>query len=1238
MLANSAFRKIDRKIYIVFLIVIAIAIVNAIYSTYTIRKSQEVTNDLVRNTNPSLDNLAQMNLMVTRSRMLITNWVYLPNNQADKDSLRSLNNNNYTELRTKLKGLMVHWHNEPQVAAINHVFNDYDLLVSQEEKIMRLLMNFEDYQDPAKKFAAEDILEREIIPMSENIAADMKVLITTQTEEARKKQDEMMYQFNYLAVLVLGIALLIIGSILFAAFVITRSIIIPVLQVRNVVTMMGRGELPELNMKFPKNVVGEMLQALRVMIEGFRRTAKFVEEVGKANFDHPFTPLSENDEQGHALLTMKNRLKAASEEDALRSWLSECLAQLNIVMRASSEDFNVLLDQIIDTIVDKLQCQQAAIFLLHNDDMSDMHIQLGAYYALNNRILNSKRYELKEGLVGQSIVSKRIIMLENIADPFFTIETGFGESKQCNLMIIPLITSGKVVGAIEVASVHKFTNAQQQLLEKMAEPIAASVFSVRANLITAQLLEESRKQAEELVYQEQELRKFNNELTKQSQLLQQSEEELKAQQEELKQVNQELQDKAALLEEQNIAVEDARQGLAFKAQQLEQSNKYKSAFLANMSHELRTPLNSILILAKLLADNRSNNLDEKQIEHTKVIHKSGSDLLNLINDILDLSKIESGKVELQLEEFKLKGLVDDMHLLFRELASEKQINFKTKLSIPDDIALVSDKQRIEQVVKNLLSNAFKFTPSNGTVELTVYTATNETPLKEKSLLQAEQVYAISVRDTGIGIPADKQNLVFEAFKQADGSTSRKFGGTGLGLAISRELSHLMGGDITLESSEGTGSTFTLYLPARLTDVSAHESVEYTAVTPAAQLQMHYGDSEIRDDRNSISKEDKSVLIIEDDYVFARMMMNHCHRYGFKAIIALQGDHGLQYARQHNPFAIILDMRLPVMDGWTVLKELKADAQLKHIPVHVVSSVDKPQLGLELGAATYMGKPTGKEDMDMLFGSITSENQNAHKILFVGDRREEMQRILAVLKVRENAVLAKQANSIDECVQFARQEHFTCLIIDSNRADQQDTYDIVKYIHSQDALRNIPVVFCDGNADDCATEVEHVFGDESQQSAKAEALDETNIFLATVKEGHRSYHQVQQKMDDLLKDKTVLLVDDDMRNIYSMTNILEHEGLNVISAYDGLEALARLKENPQVEIVLMDIMMPNMNGYDAIIEIRKNPDWQTLPIIAVTAKAMNGDREKCMEAGASDYLTKPFQTDQLISLMRVWMYK
>ena len=1230
MKQSRALKRIDRKIYIVFFIVIAIATINAVISTYTINQSHGITSELVHTTNPSLTTLSRLNLTVTRSKMLATNWVFLPNNRADKDSLRNLNNTTYPELKARMKGLMRQWTDTMHTARVNDVFMQYDQLMVYHQQIMRLLVNFEDYQDPVKRFAAEEILEREVLPRSEKMTEDLRLIISGRSAIAEDQQDRMLDSFNNLMILVLGIALLIIGSIFIAGIIINRSIIVPVLNVRSVIMQMGRGELPDLNMRFPKNAVGEMMQALRFMVDGFRRTSTFVEEIGRGNFSHAFQPLSENDVQGHALLRMRNQLKAAADVEAGRAWLSEGLAELNEVMRSNRDDFNELLDKIIDTIVNRTGAQQAAIFLLHNEDLNDLHIQLGAYFALNNKILNSRRYELKEGLVGQAIASNKVISLRDVYDPYFTIDAGLGESSRCNIIILPLSTSGKVVGAIEVASMREFTAIEQEMLEKMAEPIAASIFNLRANLITSQLLDESRKQAEELAYQEQELRKINDELTKQSQLLQKSEVELKEQQYELKQVNAELQEKAYLLEQQNVEIEDARQHLVFKAEQLEQSNRYKSAFLANMSHELRTPLNSILILAKLLSDNKKHNLDDKQVQHAHIIHKSGTDLLSLINDILDLSKIEAGKVELQQDTFTVKSMADEVLLLFKEFASDKKIAFSVSIA-DENLTLATDKMRLEQVVKNLLSNAFKFTPENGRVVLSIDNAPQDVVFSERKLLQAKEVIAITVQDSGIGIAIENQKQVFEAFQQADGTTSRKFGGTGLGLAICRELVSLMGGEIALQSEVGKGSKFIVYLPVNGHRSESDGNGQSSSVEDAGfQSANAYLENEIRDDRYQLSAGDKAVLIIEDDYVFARMLMNQCHRFGYKAVIALEVDQGMRYAREYNPTAIILDLRFPVVDGWTILKQIKADTALKHIPVHIISSIDKRQLGIELGAASYINKPAGRQELDDLFGNLQAAD-GARKIIFLGPENPESHKVLARLKEDEKELEVISAATLEECEQLVARHHYTGFIL----GKQAHEAGWLLKIRANINLKNIPTLLLE-NGDD------HFYGELHQllhpDPSNGKVLADTETFLARVEKKQSVRKDIDQKMESVLKGKTVLLVDDDMRNIYSLTSILEQEGLNVICAYDGVEALEKLNESGPFDLVLMDIMMPNMNGIEAIQHIRRKPEWKHLPVIAVTAKAMSGDRERCMEAGASDYLTKPVNVDQLISIIKVWMYK
>ncbi|MEP7264627.1 MAG: response regulator [Bacteroidota bacterium] len=1223
---DKAYKKIDTKIYIVFIAVIAIAFFNAIFSSYTILKSQDTTKDIVNNSSPSRDALTQLNTLVVKSRMLITNWVYLPSNSHDKEALKKINNNEYLKCKFRLKELMNKWGEENKVSNVVAVLNDYEQLTRFQQRIMNQLATFDDYQDPMKKFAAEEILETEVIPRSESIEQRLIGIMTIQAADAKTKQDQMLEQLNTLMAVVFSIAILIVGSLFFAAFVISRSFIVPVMRVREIILEMNLGRLPEYRMAIPKNAVGEMLVALKSLIESVRRTSSFAEEIGKGNLNVPFTPLSDNDVHGQALLQMRNSLKAASDADSQHTWINDGLTRLHNIMRSNSDDFNQLLDNTINMVVEYVDVQQAAIFLLNSDNMDDMHIQLGAYYALNGNILNSKRYELKEGLIGQAIASKKVIDLDHVSDPFFTIDMGIAESTSCSLMILPLSTSGKVVGVLSVASLTILTATQKSLLNKITEPLAASLFSVRANMITTQLLEESRKQADELATQEQELRTINIQLTEKSNELADSEEELRRQQHELQQMNNELEEKARLLEEKNIAVEEARQSLAFKAEQLEQSNKYKSAFLANMSHELRTPLNSILILAKILADNKQETLNQKQVEHAHIIHKSGSDLLTLINDILDLSKIEAGKVELQNEIFTVSGMTADMKMLFTELANDRKLNFEVNIYVPETIKLNCDRVRVEQIVKNLLSNALKFTDAGGSVSLSIKLAENGTIFNNVALLSEKNVLAIEVEDTGIGIAKDKQALVFEAFKQADGSTSRKYGGTGLGLAICRELAMVMGGEIQLSSVEGEGSVFTLYLPVYDELNNGTEINQSKEITTSTVV--------LRDDRNDLQDSDKKILIIEDDHVFAQMLVNHCHQHQMKAIVAMQGDEGLKYAKQYQPNAIILDMRLPVMDGWTILQQIKSDENLKLIPVHVVTSMDKGNMSLEMGANSYFRKPANSKDLHQLMNSITGNIIHADaKGMVMGKEKKQM---MEMMHLADHDLPSVHLDYFEEFAdgiqQLNTKGNYRFIVADRAMMESEN---MQQELQSACTELNVPLVYFDGNPDECLKELDKIFVTERQ--AAIELNSTTRQFISNIS-SEPVDAGTAQRMQEVLKGKTVLLTDDDMRNIYSMTSILEGEGMQVICAMNGKEAIELLKKNDHIDIILMDIMMPEMNGYEATEAIRNMTGFESLPIITVTAKAMTGDREKCLEAGASDYITKPVNTELLLSVMKAWLYK
>lgn len=1141
---KKATRRItlDRKIYAVFFLVIGIAVINAVISSWvavTNRDRNDYINSVVR---PSLEALHELHVITIKSRSYVTNWIYLQNSRPEKEAIDELNQRSYHRVKRRLIELADISNDRKYKGSLLQVFAEFEQLVSRENEVMNLLTDFSDYQDPVKKFTAEEMLETEIIPASEAVVQKLEAIVRDKQDETAIAQNNMMITLSALLVVVMGLSSLIIISILAVFLFMSSSILGPVMKMRSAILKMSRGEFPNLNFKRPKNAVGETLDALNLLLEGIKHTSEFARNVGKGNFDSEFEPLSENDVQGKALLEMRERLKHTYEAEQARNWVAEGLALLTAAIQKNPDNIEQLSSDFCSSLIHYCKAGQAAVFVHEKSaDGSDVLIMAGGY-ASGTGLPCRLSLPAEQGLVGQCFTSGETINLDAVEDSLFINRSGLHEFKPAWIKMVPLISSGRKLGVLEISGFQQPGNMLSELVARISEHLAMAVFSVQANTMTRKLLEETMKQADELAAQKQELNWANEDLLRKSKALELSQEELKIQQEELKQMNMELEMKAHLLQEQNMAVENARQALSFKAQQLERSSQYKSNFLANMSHELRTPLNSILILAKMLAENKSGNLSEKQIEHAQVIHKSGSDLLVLINDILDLSKIEAGKLEFNIEAVSIHEIITDMDSLFSVLAADKGIQFHVELSdgLPENIH--TDKIRIEQVIKNLLSNAFKFTPVSGRVTLSVCPAGKDAIFKNDTLYKCPSVIAIKVSDTGIGIPEDKQKLVFEAFQQADGSTSRKYGGTGLGLAISRELCQMMGGELSLYSVEGSGSTFTIYLPCNAEiKVSADEknkSPEKTETPSQAALPeaTEYYENEIPDDRLMVSPGDNTVVIIEDDIPFVKMLMEIAHECGFKCICALQGERGIQLIHHFKPQRIILDLQLPVIDGWNILKKIKSDPAVSNLPVYIISGMDKKALGLQMGASGYLTKPAEKADILKIFNLNNEINP--------------VNSMVSEHKISANAIMEKAETVVTK-------------VLTVNNAD---------VLHSA------------------------------------------------------------------LKGKKVLIVDDDMRNIYSLTAVLEGEGIEISTAYDGQQALDLLNSGNSFDLILMDIMMPVMDGYTAIREIRKTQAYGELPIIALTAKAMKDDRQKCLDAGASDYMSKPVNTEQLLALMGAWPFK
>ncbi len=938
-------------------------------------------------------------------------------------------------------------------------------------------------------------------------------------------------------------------------------------------------------------------------------------------------------------------LKKAEEESAKKNWLLTGSFELNDKTRGERIETE-LAQSVIDQLCTYMQAQIGVIYLFENGQLN-----LAGSYAFHYRKHNTSSIRLGEGLVGQAAQEKKTIVFTEIPDDYIKINSGLGNISPKNIIILPLLQDGALKGVVEIGANRQFSELDMQFLNMVSENLAIVFNAAQSRTKLKELLEETQRQAEELETQQEELKQSNEELQEKTGLLEKSEAELKAQQEELQQTNEELEEKANLLEEQKEKLEGAKMDIETKARELEVTSKYKSEFLANMSHELRTPLNSILILSQLLSDNKNKLLGDKEVEFSKNIYNSGTDLLNLINEILDLSKVESGKMELDITEVPIAEINSDVNAMFSELAKSKSIDFHIEPGVKELKSIITDKQRLEQILRNLLSNAFKFTGKNGKVTLSISESKSGISFKNKKLNNVPAIIMFEVSDTGIGISHDKQGIIFEAFQQADGSTKRKYGGTGLGLSISRELANALGGEIHLHSEEGKGSTFTLYLPLKF-DPSIMAPVERKIEIkekknqiPSIENVKKYvlNEDNVSDDRNNITENDKVILILEDDIEFSKIILDFVRERNYRGIIAGQGNVGLSYARHYKPDAIILDMKLPVMDGVEVLKHLKNDPDIRHIPVQIISGYDKRKEGMELGAFDFIRKPITQDDLKNTFDKIEDFISKKLKKLLIVEDNETQNKAIREL-IGNGDVKTFSAYSGKEAYDMLSNDNFDCVIVDLGLPDMTG-FDLLEKIKANDKLKKIPIVVYTGKdlSKDENTRLMKFANTVVLKTADSQErlLDETMLFLhrveARLPKEKQNIIRKLHKTDEVLRNKKVLVVDDDIRNIYSLTNALEEEGMKCITAENGKAALKMLKENPSIEIILMDIMMPEMDGYEATKEIRSITKFEKLPIIALTAKAMKGDREKCLNVGMSDYVAKPVNMGQLLSLMRVWLY-
>ena len=924
-----------------------------------------------------------------------------------------------------------------------------------------------------------------------------------------------------------------------------------------------------------------------------------------------------------------------------QDWLKTNIAKFTGMMQGQRDLLTVskLLLSELTPLVDA----QFGTFYIADSGEEESTLKLMATYASNDRTGISTKFRMGDGLVGQCGMQKQRILVTDLPKDYVKISSSLGEGTPVSIVVLPVLFEGEAKAVLELASFRHFSDIHLAFLDQLTQSIGIVLNTIAATMRTEQLLKQSQALAEQL-------QKTNAELEEKAHLLAEQKNEV---------------------ENKNKEVEQAKAALEEKAEQLSLTSKYKSEFLANMSHELRTPLNNLLILAQMLAENGETTLTPKQVKYAETIHSSGTDLLALINDILDLSKIESGKMDVQIGSVRFTEMLDFCSRTFRHVADGKGLEFSIELdeNLPSD-TIITDAKRLQQVLKNLLSNALKFT-EHGSVCLRIERATAGWNAHHAVLGRAKSVIAFSVTDTGIGIPYDKQRIIFEAFQQADGTTSRKYGGTGLGLSISRELTRLLGGEIRLKSASGVGSTFTLYLPQTYVAVvsaaktelqwtvpvnegpargsaltiegrAPEQAVDFILPTPSPAPAALVHEIEIDDDRNLVQPQDAVLLIIEDDVTFARILVDLAHDRGIKALVAVRGGAALALAREFNPGAITLDITLPDMAGWTILDRLKHDPATRHVPVHIISGDENRRRGLALGAMTYLEKAVNKDKLNAAFDNIhRSLERRVKKLLVV--TAEDPGKTNWQAKLGGQEVETILAGSGGAALAVVKHQYLDAIMVDFAIADIPAA-ELVREIQAEVSPLPPPIVVYTAQAVSPKTESEirglGRHGVVQFADSEERLLEETVLMLhlaeADLSQAQRDVLAETRKNDVSLRGKKVLVVDDDVRNIFALTSVLEQHDLQVVHAENGRAGIEMLLKTPDVDGVLMDIMMPEMDGYETMRAIRKIPEFRTLPIFAVTAKAMKGDRAKCIEAGASDYITKPVDLEQLFSVLRVWL--
>ena len=998
----------------------------------------------------------------------------------------------------------------------------------------------------------------------------------------------------------------------------------------------------------------------RVLQSGVREKSQAEANPGGKNLFVTYTGLPIKNESGKiiAMLEVFVDQTGINREDWIKSGQNELNSKMSGELNTDTLSQNTL-----NFLAGYLNAQ-VGVFYLADDKET---LRLVSSYAYKMRSSNDNLIKFGESMIGQAAIEKKSLLFTDVPDDHVNIDinSGLGISVPKCIYVLPIVYENSVLGVIGLAAARVFNDKEIEMLDRVAGNIAVNLNSARARVQLNELLEETQAQSEELQAQQEELQATNEALEQQAEELKSSEESLQVQQEELKASNEELTEKTTLLEKQksevaksNIDLGQSREKMRIKAKQLAQATKYKTEFLANMSHELRTPLNSLLLLSKNLTRNKQGNLNKKQIQDAEIIYNSGTDLLDLINGILDLSKIESGKMIVSAEDVYYSNIGENINNMFRQILEEKDLKFSINIDKKLKEFLSTDQQKLEQIIKNLMSNAIKFT-DKGTITLS-FEKPDDSIVLALSNLEAKDAVAVSVSDTGHGIPEAKHQEIFEAFQQADGTIVRKYGGTGLGLSICREFAKMLGGEIHLKSTEGNGAVFTIYiaenLKNRITEHPENNSEDGWSNNSQESYDDNFNVSEndssffsggivpgISDDRGKLNEDDNVILIVEDDPNFAKILYDFCHEKGCQCIHAPDGESSLLLMEKFPISAVILDIKLPGISGWGVLKKIKSRIETRHIPVHIMSVEDSPENILKRGAIGYLKKPVTDEGLNSAFHRISGMISNgAKKLLVVEDSLEIIENLKQAFKTMD--VIIQSAMTGEAALKMIQDEKFDCMILDLMLPDISGQDLLKKLEMIEDSHRPAVIIHTakDLSDEECFELHRYVSSMVTKTPQSTERLvDEVALFLHTIVDKlpgqtRKSISQIHEDASTL-DGKKIMIVDDDVRNIYSIISTLDNFGIKFIKAKDGQKALETLEKNPDVDLILMDIMMPVMDGYEAIRRIRKQPAYEKLPILALTAKGMKKDREQSFEAGATDYLMKPVDPDKLLSTIRVWLH-